>query len=169
MVCKSNISGIKELFLVPYIHYPRRHFLGNTIEFVGELRINPIYLLNASGSQNFSNGYYNQSLNFKTPNLINNELISDFEKKIYRAILKDGSNNYWMLGTENGLTLKSNNGQTGVNKNEFSGYDLTFEGIERNIFTQLENIEQFIENAVLFLSSSSELSSSSILSSQTYI
>lgn len=169
MICKDNISGIKSLFLIPFIELPRRFFIDGSVETVVQPKIEPIYLLNASVSFNFSDDFYTQTLNFKTPNLINSSLITDFEKKEYRAVVTDNNKNSYLIGKDNGITLRTNNGTTGNNKIDFSGYDLTFEGKEKEIPLKLENISQFIEGVVLFLSSSEELTSSSKKTSDIYI
>lgn len=167
MNCKNNINGIKEVFLTPYRELPRWYFLKGG-GFSGSLKITPIQLKGATVKQSFKNGYYDQQAVFKIPNIENNTNIKDFENDIFRVVVIDNSNRFWILGKENGLTLNANNSDLGTNKNSFSGFDLTFKGKEREIFTQLDGLDGFIDDAVLFLSSSSELASSSKLISDIY-
>lgn len=169
MICKDTIGGVKELFLAPFFKLLRRDFIDDTYDGITQPRVDPLYLMNVSATATYSDYAYTQSLSFKTPNLINDTLLNDFKNKEYRAIVKDGNNTYWVLGKDNGITLKGNNITTGVNKSDFNGYELSFEGKERETFFKLENVNQFIEDSVLFLSSSSELSSSSKKTSDIYI
>ena len=103
-------------------------------------------------------------MTFKTPKLINDNLINDYPNKVYRAIIRDYKGVYWLLGKENGLTLKSIKSGTGAVLNEFSGYEIELEGKERDHFKPINVLR---DNS--FLSSSFVLSSSNILSSSEYI
>ena len=169
MICKDTIGGVKELFLTPYVKLFRRTFLAGGYNGIVQPKIKPLYLMNVNASAGYSDFAYTQTLNFKTPNLINDTLLNDFKNNEYRAVIKDGNNNYWLLGKDNGLKLRTNNINTGTNKSDFNGYELSFEGKETETFYKLENVNQFIEGAVLFLSSSSELSSSGSKISNIYI
>lgn len=168
MACKNNINGIKQIFLTPYKKLPRWYFLKGG-GFSGEIKITPIQLQGATAKQTFKDMAYDQSLSLKIPNLENKDNLKDFESGIYRAVVTDNMNRYWLIGKENGITLSSISSDVGSSKKAFSGYDLTFKGIEIEVFSQLTNIDGFIEDAVLFLSSSNEKSSSSKLISDIYI
>lgn len=166
---KSTIGGIKSFFLTPFKYLPRRHFINDYYGNSPQLKITPLQLSGVSFSSSSSDGFYSQNLSFKTPNLINDSLITQFKNNEYRAVLIDNNKNYWLLGKDNGLSFKGNNVSTGVNKVDFNGYDLSFEGKEIEPLYRLNNIDSFSEDAVLFLSSSSLGSSTSNLTSQKYI
>ncbi len=169
MECKTNISGVKEVFLLNYVEYERQFYMQDGFEFPEQPKISPLQLYGASATQSYKNFGWEQEFNFKTPNLINDDLLQDFETKEYRAIIVDYFNRGWMLGKENGIVLKSISSGTGSSESEFSGYDISFEGKERRNFFYIEDLTRFRADLVLFLSSSAELSSTNTLTSTQYI
>ena len=168
MECKDNITGIKEVFISNFVKYPKYFFLGDEVVFSGENKIKPIQLLGVSASQSYSSSVWSQTLSVKTPKLTNSENIELYEKNLYRAVLTDYNGYYWVLGAENGINLNSITSNLGGNKSDFSGYDLNFTGKELKKAIKINDISGFIEDAVLFLSSSNVLSSSNKLITDIY-
>ena len=164
MECKDNISGIKEIFLNEFTDLPRSYFIDNNFDLSGFKRIDPKQLFGSTATQNYNSFAFDQLLSFKTPKLINDRLIEGYPNKVYRAIVRDYKGVYWLLGKENGLTLKSIKSGTGSGLNEFSGYEIELEGKERDNFKPINVLR---DNP--FLSSSFVLSSSNILSSSQFI
>jgi len=164
MECKDNISGIREVFLNEFVEIPRSYFIDNNFDVSGFKKIIPNQLYGANASQIYNSFAFDQLLSFKTPKLINDRLIEGYPNKVYRAIVRDYKGVYWLLGKENGLTLKSIKSGTGTGLNEFSGYEIELEGKERDNFKPINVLR---DNP--FLSSSFVLSSSSILSSSQFI
>jgi hypothetical protein len=167
MICKDNFSGIKNIFLLPFVYFPRRFFIDSGIETAIQLKIQPKVLEKSSLSINYNDGFFSQSLRFKTSYLEQNEVLNEIKDKDLRAIVTDWKGNNFLIGQQNGLNLKFN-GSSGVNKTDFSGFDFTLEGKEKEEYIKVTNLNQFIENASLFLASSNELSSSSIKVSNIY-
>lgn len=167
MICKNVISGIKDIFIVPFIEFPRRFFIDGGLEISTQVKITPVILSFSSFSGSFDDGVFSQTLRFKTSGLINNDLVEELKNYQFRAVITDNNKNNYVIGQENGLDVKVTF-NSGSNKGDFSGFDFTLEGKEKEEYIKINNLNQFIEGATLFLSSSDELSSSSSLISNIY-
>ena len=162
MECKDNISGIREVFLNEFVEIPRSYFIDNNFDVSGFLRITPTQLYGVNASQSYNNFSFDQVLNFKTPKLINDTLLKDYQYKRYRAIVRDYKGVYWLLGKENGIYISDIKSSTGVNYSDFSGYEIEFKGMEKDSFQTVIYNDNNNENIT---SSSGVLSSSNLLAS----
>lgn len=160
--CKDNISGIVEVFLNEYVEIPRSYFIDNNFDVSGFQKITPKQLYGANASQSYNSFSFDQVLSFKTPNLLNDALLKGYQYKRYRAIVRDYKGFYWLLGKENGLYISDIKSSTGLNYNDFSGYEIEFKGMEKDNFQTVIYNNNNNENVT---SSSGVLSSSNLLAS----
>jgi hypothetical protein len=144
--CKSNIGGVKLIYLFPFIKYSRSQIIRTGLELT-TFPSTTIYAfegvnLSFTDSQSTEDGgkFFTENL---TADFIGLELNTSFRKLVdddYRVIVKDNNNKYRLLGAYNGLITEFNS-TSGGNSSDFSGYNLTFDGKERQEALFIDDLE----------------------------
>ena len=134
--CKSNVSGVNHIYLFPFVKYLRSQIIRTGLELTSFPATN-IYRfdgvnLSFTNSQQEEDGgkFYNENLTADFIGLETNTELVKLINKDYRIIIKDNNGLYRLLGAYNGVLTEFSN-TTGSTQAEFSGYNLTFEGKER--------------------------------------
>lgn len=132
--CKNTIGGIKRVFLLRYTYYDESKILtnnGNLIIFPGSI----VYKFEAEGNYNqgtsTESGVINwgQNIDIKLPKLYGEMNPNIFTETKFRVIVETNNGIYLMFGLLGGLNCSITNA-SGSNKNDFNGFNLTFEGTE---------------------------------------
>ena len=135
--CKSNLGGVRKLYLFPFVKYSR-----SLLTVVGNLLVSYpttlIYEFNFVGnpnvdiSQDENDGgkFYNNNITFDLVGLKDAVEIQKLAKKDYIIIFEDENGNNRILGLKNGLALDSLTSNTGGAKSDLSGFNLSFKGQE---------------------------------------
>lgn len=132
---KDLNGGIYTIYLLPYVRYSRSQITIEDQKLIS-LPATDIYKVYAS-TKNFTQNteteggavFYKQNFTLEIPKTEIGSQVYRLVNKKYRAIIQDSNDNWRMLGLFNGLKCSYTN-TTGTNKNEFSGYSITFEGTE---------------------------------------
>ena len=143
--CADSNGGIKKLYLFPYVKYSRSQItiVNNVLTSFPQSTIfefEPLadYSAEQSGQENEGGKFFDLSLSFQ---IANHPEISKFLNKYFRAVILDRNGNYRLLGTFNGLSCNSVNKSSGSGKADFSGFKLSFDGmeiLEAPFFTSLD-------------------------------
>ncbi len=140
--CKDSISGVKEIWLTPFVSYPRYQIITDGV-FLIEMPPTSFHQYVQADDANFSEPqqeneggkFYQQNLTFALPMILdgadayamNNLVFRDF-----RVLIKDRNDNYRILGLYNGITVESIAQVTGGGKADFNGYNIIMKGEEEN-------------------------------------
>jgi hypothetical protein len=143
--CKANVSGVNFIYLFAFVKYNRSQIVRDRLTLTDFpettiYRFEGNYSFNESQSTEDGGKFYTQNL---TADFTGLELNSNLVKLVdqdYRVIIKDNNGLYRMLGTYNGVRTDLNS-TTGGNSSDFSGYNLTFEGIERQTALFIDDLE----------------------------
>lgn len=135
--CKSNLGGVRKLYLFPFVKYSRSlvTVVGNLLvsypttliyefEFVGNPNVD------ISQDENDGGKFYNNNITFDLVGLSYAVEIQKLAKKDYIIIFEDENGNKRILGLRNGLVLDSLTSSTGGAKSDLSGFNLSFKGQE---------------------------------------
>lgn len=98
----------------------------NSLSYNVTLNDNSLGITEYSHTVNFILPYRNATTNYKLRAYI--EAQPDLV-----AIVLTNNGEYKVLGKDNGLNVRSNDGGTGVSKQELNGYTITLEGIEKEM------------------------------------
>jgi hypothetical protein len=152
--CKDSVGGIKNIYLtelanVTAIAETTASFVTGITKAGGTKFFK--YELEPRGQNNFTQAIqsdatvgtvaYEQTItaNFvklkyetqnKLQNLIKNRMIVIVETK-------DGA--YWLFGRENGMEVTGGSANSGQSMNEFTGYQLTISGMEKNLANEVSS------------------------------
>jgi hypothetical protein len=137
-ICKDSLGGVKTVWLFPWAKYSRKNVQREGINLV-KFPSNNIYkfdgLFDSSFTENDTfdaNGQrFDQTLTINFSKINADYYFKDLRDGLLRAIVKDNNGNLWMLGQDNGIRAKQYTKQTGSDKSQLNGYNLTFEGSER--------------------------------------
>ena len=135
--CKSNLGGVRKLYLFPFVKYSRSLLtvVGNLLvsypttliyefDFVGNPNVD------ISQDENDGGKFYNNNITFDLVGLKDAVEIQKLAKKDYIIIFEDENGNNRILGLKNGLALDSLTSNTGGAKSDLSGFNLSFKGQE---------------------------------------
>jgi hypothetical protein len=135
--CKSNLGGVRKLYLFPFVKYSRSliSVVGNVLvsypttviyefDFVGTPNVD------ISQDENDGGKFYNNNITFDLLGLKDAVEIQKLAKKDYIIIFEDENGNNRILGLKNGLALDSLTSNTGGAKSDLSGFNLSFKGQE---------------------------------------
>lgn len=145
---KNSISGIKRVYLMPYVKYSKTQFIGSD-ELIISFPVSTLYKFDLVIGSTFSeevntveNGQYiDQKLDI-TLQKVDYDMNYQFNRIInrsFRAIVEDNNGNLRMVGLYNGLD-PNGSVKNGTNKEDFSGYNISFEGKERKLAPFIDNI-----------------------------
>ena len=144
--CKTNIGGIKIIYLFPFVKYSRSQIVRDRLELI-TFPTTTIYAfegvnLSFSDSQSTEDGgkFFTETL---TADFIGLELNTPLAKLVpqdYRIIIKDRNDRFRLLGAYNGMQTDLNS-TTGSSNAEFSGYSLNYEGKEREQALFIDDLE----------------------------
>jgi hypothetical protein len=143
--CKANVSGVNFIYLFAFVNYNRSQIVRDRLTLTDFpettiYRFEGNYSFNESQSTEDGGKFYTQNL---TADFIGLELNTNLVKLVdqdYRVIIKDNNGLYRLLGAYNG-TITDLNSTTGSSQGEFSGYNLTFEGTEREQALFIDDLE----------------------------
>lgn len=134
--CKNTLGGVKKAYMANFELHPRSLISVDGMELLSIPETN-FYEIDGDGSytqnQAVQNGafYFNQSISLKLPRVYGNYDISKFYGNEFRLVVLTENNQYLLFGLYNGLNFTTSN-TTGINKEEFNGFDVTFEGLEES-------------------------------------
>lgn len=146
--CRDSLGGMEEVYIFPYIKYPR-----SAIELNGNILIQfpetVIYQFYVSGNPSFTQNqnedaggkFYSQSLSLNFPNIQNGIELEKLLKKDARIIIKDRNGKYMLLGAYIGLECVSLTQNTGGSKRDFNGFTAVFEGREEKGVLFINDLE----------------------------
>lgn len=143
--CKTRIGGVSYFYLFPFIKYSRSQIVrsGLTLTSFPTTPVLKYYGVNLSftDSQSTEDGgkFFNESFSADLIGLETNSELPKIIKGDYRLIVKDNNGRFRLLGAYNGLSSELN-ATTGGGQAEFSGYSMTFEGIEREQALYIDNL-----------------------------
>ena len=144
--CDFTVGGFKNLYVV---NFDDLNYFSYDIDnqIITGITLN----LGANIFQLESNNFFvtaNETLN-KNNNKWSNELTVEvqlFELEYFKRLrlmemlnsdvillAKTNNGNVWVLGEENGLTLSTINGDSGLNYADYNGYKLIFKGLEKDL------------------------------------
>jgi len=143
--CKSNVSGVNYIYLFRFVKYNRSQIVRDQLTLTDFpsttiYRFEGNYSFNESQSTEDGGKFYSQNL---TADFIGIELNTNLSKLVnedYRVIIKDNNGIFRLLGAHNGV-ITDLNSTTGSSQAEFSGYNLTFEGTEREQALFIDDLE----------------------------
>ena len=151
--CKDLQGGVQSLYIFPYVKYSRSQIVLDDQQ-ITSFPGSDIYEVYSSTSdftqQTEVDGgavSWKQSLTIDIPKTELGSQAHLFVKLNYRVIFQDNNGNWRMLGLRNGLTASYSNG-TGGDKASFSGYKVTFEGMEDMQAVYLDGFDPGTERPV---------------------
>ena len=135
--CKELQGGVNKVYLFPFVKYSRSQIVL-TDQILTTFPSTTIYDW-ASSATNYSENTsidggsveWTQNFTIQIPKTIATSEVYKLVKQDYRAILVDRNGNIRILGLFNGLEAQITN-ETGQEKDDFSGYKVTFTGKEDN-------------------------------------
>ena len=163
MFCKKLQGGVDVFYLKIFQEVERALIINDGYVFPEQEIITFDYLENLTTTSAFENGYYNQTVSFKIPDL-DNDFYIDLQNNEYRAFVKDENDKWMVFGVQNGMEASINN-EIGTNKSDFNGHNIALTGREQRAF--FKTVEEQLGS--LFLASSSIVSSTSKLISESTI
>jgi hypothetical protein len=138
--CKDSISGIKRVWIIPFINYTSSSIVRNGAtlssfpsDTIYQFSLRVPANVTETSSENENGKFMSQKVDLTFQKLsadLGNQY-DFFMQKPVRIIVLDNNGNYQMFGVENGLDMKNGSIERGVNKSDFNGYKLSFEGRER--------------------------------------
>lgn len=160
--CKNGLGGIKKIYLFKYVKYPRSLIVTDDL-LLTSFPNTDIYEFYVDNDPSFTNRgqedaggkFYNEdiSLEFVGINLYNE--FREFLKFDLRMIIQDNNGIYRMLGAYNGIKSEQLSQVTGNSKADFSGYRVSFEGMELQEALYIDDLGalgfNIIENNFLLL------------------
>ena len=139
ILCRNNIGGIKAVYLFKYIEYPYSSIVGATSGNIIDFPAIETFKYETTGATftenitNDENGiFYDQTLTF---NLIKSDLLTSVEldkiKNIELRYLVEYNAGYFKMGgVYNGAEIETFSINSGGNKSDFNGYNVTIKGRE---------------------------------------
>ena len=135
--CKDGLGGVNKIYLFKYVKYAKSLIVTDDL-LLTSFPNTDIYEFYVDNEANFSNRgdeneggkFYNENidLEFVGINLYNE--FREFLKYDFRMIILDNNGVYRLLGAYNGLKSEQLSQVTGNSKSDFSGYRVSFEGME---------------------------------------
>lgn len=146
--CKTNIGGVKEIYIASYFPYDRDHVTIDEDVFVKSIERDffreKVSAINFNEDANFDpsgNISYDCTLNFTVWNNQHYKgIVRSFIGKYFNIIVKLNNNTFAYLGFENGVELKQCSFQSGQNKNDMVGYNFSFRGKEPDPFLRFDSM-----------------------------
>jgi len=147
--CKDSISGISEVYLFPFVKYPRSLIVtvANVLTSFPTTTIYKFYcngnpVANEPMEQDSGGKFYNQSLSLDLQYNGNPFELQKLLKKDYRLIFRDRNGLYRIFGLYTGLEGTNLNYTTGNSKTDLNGFKIDFSGREEKqsfFITDLED------------------------------
>lgn len=146
--CKSNLAGIKQVFLSPHNEYKPYEVEKDGDELirsvnrlfylqkVSQIKFDEITTFDVSGNISFD-----VNLSFVVwENQRYKSLVGELINKRFDAVMQLNNGLFIYAGFKNGLELKNCSYQTGQSKSELIGYNLSFKGMEENPYLRFSNM-----------------------------
>lgn len=146
--CKNSNGGNIEFYVFPFVKYNRSQItvIDNVLTV---FPYNVLYNLN-SNSITFKEDIeeedggvsYSQSASTKFSKILSIDDYKSLAELDHRVITKDNNGNYRLIGLFNGMKGKFSK-DTGGNKSDFNGFDISFENKEENTAPFLTDLSLF--------------------------
>lgn len=154
--CKDSVSGISEIYLFPFLSYPRS-LIVTDVNFLTSFPPTTIYKFYSNGNpvanepqeQDAGGKFFNQSIALDLQYKGDAFELQKLLKKDYRIIFKDRNGYYRIFGLYNGLEAGTLSYNTGSTKNDFNGFKIDFSGKEEKqsfFIADLEEAGFFIDD-----------------------
>lgn len=155
ILCRDNIGGIKAVYLFKYIEYPYNSIVG---AYSGNITSFPTIepfkyeTKGATFTENITNDengiFYDQTLTF---NLFKSELLTTRELNIIkdlelRFLVEYNAGYFKMGGVYNGAEIETFSINSGGNKSDFNGYNVTIKAREEysSPFISIDLLSNFL-------------------------
>lgn len=146
--CKNSSGGNSEFYVFPFIKYNRSQItVINNILTV--FPYNVIYDLNSNNisfkediDEEDGGVSYTQTTSSRFPKIQSKDDYKILSQQDYRVITKDNNGNYRLIGLRNGMKGKFSK-DTGVNRSDFNGFDVSFDNKEENTAPFLNDLSLF--------------------------
>ena len=149
IICRDNVGGIRNVYLMKYIYYPITSIVGGMSGYLKEFPTSILYKYetqNANFSETINNDengiYFEQSLNFdliKQDFLTTKELdaIRDLE---LRYVVEFNNGLYRVGGLYNGSNIENFSIDSGGAKSSFNGYKVSIKSREEYAAPFIDNL-----------------------------
>jgi hypothetical protein len=133
--CKDNTGGVAKVWLFTYVDYDVREIQGYRDQLITSFPVTQMYEYEGQG-KTFDETIndemnYDQTLRMRLikQDLLTAGVLNELVKNKVRALIQDRLGRYRLVGCVNGLDVELR-AQTGGNKADFNGYELTLTGSE---------------------------------------
>lgn len=145
--CKDTVSGIKKVYLLPYIEYNetliKSEGMSLTVfpeSYVFEFDCEGSF--NQSSSSEKGNTQFAQQVSIKLPKVYQFQDVNVFNRNGFRVIVLNNNNELIMFGTNTGMSATVSN-DSGQAKSEFNGFNVTFDGVEEKTGLLIDDFDDF--------------------------
>jgi len=135
-VCKDSITGVKRVYITPYVKVPRSQYMYNGVRLTN-FPLTYFYKFDFNTQANFTqsleikegNTFYNQSLSltFNKASEFDNLNFQKLVKTDFRIILEMKNGDFLMIGFKNGVSADK------LETSESRQYQISFKGIEEDL------------------------------------
>lgn len=135
-VCKDNITGIKRVYITPYVKVSRSQYTYNGVRLT-RFPLTYLYKFDFNTQASFTqsleikegNTFYNQnlSLTFNKSSEYDNLNFQKLTKADFRIVLEMKNGDFLMMGFKNGVSADK------LETSESRQYQISFKGIEEDL------------------------------------
>jgi len=136
--CKVQLGGIYKVYFAPFVQYPQERIVLSGASELISYPPTQIFLFEQTNEMSITQtqkmDIFGKStevqIELQTTNKKDHYEISKFINNNYIIIIEDRNGNILIFGSRNGLTANSVVQETGKGKSDFTGYKITFGGLE---------------------------------------
>ena len=142
-VCKDSITGVKRVYIAPYVKVPRSQYTYNGVRLTN-FPLTYFYKFDFNTQASFTqsleikegNTFYNQSLSltFNKASEYDNLNFQKLTKKDFRIVLEMKNGDFLLMGFKNGVTADK------LETSESRQYQISFKGIEEDLSPYITTI-----------------------------
>ena len=134
-VCKDSITGVKRVYITPYVKVPRNQYTYNGVRLTN-FPITLLYKFDFNTQASFTqsleikegNTFYNQSLSltFNKSSEFDNLNFQKLVKRDFHIVIEMKDGEFFLMGFKNGVTADK------LETSESRQYQISFKGIEED-------------------------------------